>query len=208
MFRFDMWGSDTPMLYLNITHELCAFVPFKHTMDIYVKCQGGTHWGYNDGYNPPPTDDEFPPETRRIRDWEWFIKLDDGYSHMTQISCCHRTIHGNKFEITTKKNYRRQGMFNPHLDVSYDVQNPEAYREALNHIMETARSENLRRTEEVDVSLNGTISLYRMDRYSYSHKTTLRVNQPFFALLDENVRRFVEEHPEGRDTETTELEEL
>ena len=191
------------MLYLNITDELCAFVPFKHTMDIYVKCEGGTHWGFSDGWygDGEQPYDEFPPEMRRIRDWEWFIKLDEGYSHMTQISCGHRTIHGDKFEITTKKNYRRQGNFNPHLDINLTIENPERYREALNSIIEYARTENLRRTEEVDVSLNRTVSLYRMDRYSYSHKVTLRENQPFFAMVDENVRRFIEAHPEGRDTD-------
>ena len=203
MFRLDLWGSDVPTLYLNITDTLCAFVPFKHTMDIYVKCEGGTHWGFSDGWfgNGEQPYDEFPPDTRRIRDWEWFIKLDDGYSHMTQISCCHRTIHGDQFEITTKKNYRRQGNFNPHLDINLKIENPERYREALNSIIEYARTENLRRTEEVDVPLNGTVSLYRMDRYSYSHKVTLRENQPFFAMVDENVRRFIDAHPEGRNTD-------
>ena len=88
------------------------------------------------------------------------------------------------------------------------IENPEIYREALNSIIEYARTENLRRTEEVDVPLNGTISLYRMDLYSYSHKVTLRENQPFFAMVDENVRRFIEEHPEGRDTDETVTENM
>ena len=158
------------MLYFNLNQQTSVFVPFKHTMDIYVKTPVGVQWRYSDDVRDEIEPGEFTDEMRRIRDWEWIIKLDDHYEHMTQISCTHRTIHGDQFEIKTKKNYRRQGRFNPHLQMLMNVDNPEQYRDPLNNILSVVRNVNLRHTPEVEVQLNGTICVYTMDRYSFSNK--------------------------------------
>ena len=173
MFQFEPWAGDVPTIYFNVTPDITFFVPFKHTMDIYVKTPTGTHWTYTDGYTPEDPD-EFSLEMRRIRDWEWIIKLDAGYLHYTQISCAHRTIHGNQFEVTTQKNYRNQTYRNPSLDCVINVTNMEELRTGVDQLMQSARTFNLRHVPEVDVHLDRTISLYNMDRYSYSHMQALR----------------------------------
>ena len=177
MFRFEPWSGDNPMIYFSFSNNRrgnTAFIPFKHTMDIYVKSPNSHFWTYSDNLADEIAPDEFPPEVRRIRPWEWIIKLDANYRHETEISCCSRTIHGTQLEIRSKKDYRGQSYHNPNLTMLFQDPDVELMRQAVEGLIISARHFNIRSAEDVQVSLGGSISLYEMNRFSYSHKEALR----------------------------------
>ena len=180
MFQFEPWSGDNPVIYFNFSNDRrgdVSFIPFKHTMDIYVKSPNSHFWTYSDNIAHEVGQDEFPAEVRRIRPWEWIIKLDAGYIHETQISCCYRTIHENQLEIRSKKDYRGQSSRNPTLTMLFQDPDVELLRQAVEGLIISARNINLRTAEDVQVSLDGSICLYEMNRFSYSHKEALREAQ-------------------------------
>ena len=173
---FDPYSSFTPMLFINLEPESHYFIPFRHTMDVYVRDpnQNNLMWNFIDGLNEGERnlEEEFR-NFRHIQPWELIINLDAAYNHGTQISCCARTIHGFRFEVSSEKNYRNisGGPFRSHLDFSTRIRQEETagfHAQALD-LIESMKVFNCKKTRDVDVHLKGTICSYKLDRFSYVH---------------------------------------
>ena len=174
--QFEPYASFTPMLYINMGIDSHIFVPFKHTMDVYVKdaSQQDLMWNFVDGLSDDRNYEEEFRNYRRIRDWEFIIDLDSRFAHGTQISLCARTIHGFRFEVSSPKNYRdgsNIGSSFSHLEFSTRMREDEVLEihSQVLELIESMKSINCTKTRDVDIRLRGTISVYKLDKFQYSH---------------------------------------
>ena len=173
---FDPYASFTPLLYVDLNEDSHIFVPFRHTMDVYVRDrdQNNLMWNFIDNLNEGERDLEAEFRNyRHIQPWEFIIDLDAAYNHGTQLSCCSRTIHGFRFELSSEKNYRNPSSggwpFRSHLDFSTRVRQEETadfHAQALS-LIESMKVFNCKQTSGADVHLKGTICNYKLDKFSY-----------------------------------------
>ena len=163
--QIELYGADVPYLglYLEGTR---SFVPFRHTLEFFTKCPGHDTWSF-DGMD----EDEFTPEMRAINDWEWIIALDRAYAHGTMICCLNQTIHGNRFSIHSKKNYRIENSMQ--LDVSIGIgETGPVHFDAISKEIERMQEvfpQRFVRLHEVAIQPEGRVSVYTMQCLKYTH---------------------------------------
>mgnify|MGYP001212816169 CR=1 FL=1 len=146
-----------------------VFVPFRHTMDFYTKSDDHDHWSFDD-----MDEEEFTPEMRRIRSWEWIIVLDRAYVHGTIICCCNQTIHGDRLSVHALKPYRniRNGL---HLNTSICVTETlaqELHHDAVEMMQQLKEAYWHRITNSSNKFINphGTVCNYVMNCITYNHE--------------------------------------
>lgn len=165
MLQIELFSADLPYIGLTIKN-VQTFIPFRHTLEFFTKSHDHDTWSFES-----MDEDEFPAEIRKINDWDWIIVLDRMYNHGTMICCTNETIHGNRFSIHSKKNYRVRN--NIHLDVSLNIgeSGPEIFdsinesikglHEALPHCFHTVQN--------VQIRPEGRVCMYVMNCLKYSH---------------------------------------
>ena len=163
--QIELYGADVPYLGLYV-EGVQSFIPFRHTLEFFTKAFGHDTWSF-DGMD----EDEFTPEMRAINDWEWIIALDRAYNHGTMICCMNQTIHGNRFSIHSKKNYRIEN--NLQLDVSIGIgENGPVHFDAVSKEIERMQEvfpERFVRIHEVAIKPEGRVSVYTMQCLKYTH---------------------------------------
>lgn len=166
--QIELYAADVPYVGLGV-EGLLTFVPFRHTFEFFTKSPDHDVWSFDD-----MDEDEFTPEMRRVNEWEWILALDRAYKHGTMISCANETIHGNRFSIHSKKNYRGGGFRNNlHFNVSTDVgENGPRYFELMSdtvrHVAERFPDRCTRQTN-VNIVPDGRVCVYTMNCLKYTH---------------------------------------
>ena len=163
--QINLYGGDVPYLGLN-THGVQCFVPFRHTLEFFTKSPDHDMWSFDD-----MDEEEFTPEMRKIKDWEFIIYLDRSYNHGTMICCMNQTVHGNRFSVHSKKNYRVQA--NIDIDISLDIGDNgiELFENVQNSVLRLQEMYPERCTNHTNVNIQpaGRISVYTMHQMKYSH---------------------------------------
>lgn len=164
--QIDLYSADVPYLGLFV-ENIQSFVPFRHTLEFFTKSPDHDMWFFDD-----MDEEEFTPAIRNIREWEWIIALDRSYNHGTMICCSNETIHGNRFSIHSKKNYRIRN--NLLLDISIDIgNNGPVYLENISSTLrqiEEIFPERFSRQKNVVIKPEGRVSIYTMNCLKYTHQ--------------------------------------
>lgn len=147
-------------------NNLQSFIPFRHTFELFTKSPDFDVWTFDDiDYN------EFTLEMRTIKDWEWIISLDREYNHGTMICCMSETIHGNRFSIHSKKNYKIHN--NLHLDISMNIEQNgyELLNDVQNKIntIENRFPERFSVKQNVEIKPERRVCIYTMNCLKYTH---------------------------------------
>lgn len=162
----DLFSGDSPYVSLFI-NGMQSFIPFRHQMELYVKSPRHDMWSFQD-----MDEDEFTPDMRLIRDWEWMLVLDGNHKHGTIICSNSETIHGNRFSIHALKNYRTRT--NLHLDVSFPIGDEDAreVRVKVWNMMDKICNEYRRSVVTISdkkIQPLGRVCEYVMDCRRYKH---------------------------------------
>ncbi len=163
--QIELFGADVPYIGLTIK-DIETFIPFRHTLEFFTKSHDHDTWNFDS-----MDEDEFPREIRKINDWDWIIALDRMYNHGTMICCTNETIHGNRFSIHSKKNYRVRN--NIHLDFSVNIgdSGPEIF-DSVNKSIEEVKEiipQCFSTIENVPIRPEGRVCIYVMNCLKYNH---------------------------------------
>ena len=111
--QIELYSADVPYIGMRV-NDVQFFVPFRHTLELFTKSPDYDMWSF-DGMD----EEEFTPDMRKINDWDFIISLDRKYNHGTMICCMNETIHGNRFSVHSKKDYRI--LNNLDIDISLNI---------------------------------------------------------------------------------------
>ena len=126
----DLYAGYYPYVSVCV-NGMQSFIPFRHTMELYTKSDRHDMWSFDD-----MDEDEFTPEMRRIREWEWILLLDGNYRHGTMICCNSETIHGSRLSIHSLKDYRGNTNNALHLDISIPLVDDKSKEELRHNVWE------------------------------------------------------------------------
>ena len=147
-------------------NDVQFFVPFRHTLELFTKSPDYDMWSF-DGMD----EEEFTPDMRKINDWDFIISLDRKYNHGTMICCMNETIHGNRFSVHSKKDYRI--LNNLDIDISLNIGDggTELHREVYDSIQSLQYRYPLNFTiaQNVNIKPQGRVSVYTMNCLKYTH---------------------------------------
>tara|TARA_A100001015_G_C15032506_1_gene734127 strand:+ start:2049 stop:2549 length:501 start_codon:yes stop_codon:yes gene_type:complete len=163
--QIELYSGDVPYIGLNV-HGVQCFIPFRHTLEFFTKSPDHDMWNF-DGMDQ----EEFTQDMRKINDWNFILSLDRKYNHGTMICCLNETIHGNRFSIHSKKDFRLRN--NLHLDFSLNIADDgkELQQEVYNSIQELLSLYPLRCTihENMNIKPEGRVCVYPMNCLKYKH---------------------------------------
>ena len=163
--QVNLYSGYVPYLGFWV-NSVQTFVPFRHTLELFTKSPDYDMW-YFDGMD----EEEFTEEMRKIRDCDFIIALDRNYKHGTMITCMSETIHGNRFSIHSKKNYRIEN--NIRLDVSFDISDkgPDIYDSVMTELNAIQLDFPQRFSTQTNVPIRpeGRVCIYTMNCLTYKH---------------------------------------
>ena len=164
--QLELYSGDVPYFGFYV-QRMQSFVPFRHTFEFFTKSPKHDRWSFDE-----MDEDEFTDSMRFINDWEWIIALDRTYNHGTMICCQNEPIHGNRFSIHSKKNYRINN--NLQLDVSIDIgENGPVYLHEIKTVIDHIRGifpQRFVHLDEVVIQPEGRVSKYTMQCLKYTHE--------------------------------------
>ena len=163
--QINLYGGDVPYIGLRV-HSVQMFIPFRHTLEFFTKSPDYDMWSFDE-----MDEEEFTPDMRKINDWDFILSLDRTCNHGTMISCTNETIHGNRFSIHSKKDYRIRNNIN--LDISLNIgdDGPDIYQEVNDSILRLQAIYPVRYTnwENVNIRPEGRVCVYTMNCLKYTH---------------------------------------
>ncbi len=163
--QIELYAGYVPYIGLNVCSLQC-FIPFRHSLEFFKKSPDHDMWSFED-----MDEEEFTPEMRKIHDWTYILALDRSYNHGTMISCMNETIHGNRFSIHSKKDYRVLHSMN--LDISFEIMDkgPELFETVNNCMLELKEMYPKRCTTHNNILIKpeSRVSLYTMNCLKYTH---------------------------------------
>lgn len=163
--QIELYSGDVPYIVLNV-YGVQSFIPFRHTLELFTKSPDFDMWSF-DGMD----EEEFTPDMRKINDWDLILALDRTYNHGTMICCTNETVHGNRFSIHSKKDYRIQN--NLDLDISLDIKDdgPDIFQqicESVVHLQEWF-PQRVTTQQNVHIQPEGRVCVYTMNCLKYTH---------------------------------------
>ena len=163
--QIELYGGDVPYIGLHV-HGVQLFIPFRHTLEFFTKSPDHDMWSFDE-----MDEQEFTPDMRKINDWDFIVSLDRKYNHGTMICCMNETIHGNRFSIHSKKDYRIRN--NIDIDISLNIgdDGPDLCREINDSIIRLQAMFPIRFTTQRNVHIKpeGRVSVYTMNCLKYTH---------------------------------------
>lgn len=163
--QINLYGGDVPYVGLFI-HGMQCFVPFRHTLEFFTKSPDHDMWSFDE-----MDEEEFTVDMRKINDWDFILSLDRTWNHGTMICCMNETIHGNRFSIHSKKDYRIRN--NIDLDISLNIgdDGPKFCQEINDSMTRLQTDFPLRCTtlKNVRIRPEGRVCVYTMNCLKYTH---------------------------------------
>lgn len=163
--QIDLYSGHVPYIGLSV-HGVQLFVPFRHTLEFFSKSPDHHMWSFDD-----MDEEEFTPEMRKINDWDLILALDRSYNHGTMICCMNETIHGNRFSIHSKKDYRIRNHLD--LDISLNIgdDGPELFQQVHTSMLRLQEMYPLRCITQSNVYIKpeGRVCVYPMNCLKYTH---------------------------------------